>query len=89
VAHSPWRDYRVPYYQGLCHLHQGARREARRCFAAATDMINPDLITLRLEELYRVAQVLKPASEARASVPSHPNASNTGTPAMPSRHSGR
>jgi tetratricopeptide (TPR) repeat protein len=70
ATHSPWPDYRLPYYQGLCHLSQGVRREARRCFAAATSMINPDLVTLRFEELYRVAQGL--ASPLR---PRHPSLS--------------
>ena len=83
ASDSPWRDYRVPYYQGLCHLKEGARREARRCFAAATDMINPDLATLRLEELYRVANALKHAPKTQAPMPASPHANHTETHANP------
>jgi tetratricopeptide (TPR) repeat protein len=49
-----WRDYRLPYYQGLCHLHAGATRRARLAFAEAVSRLHPDIATLRLDELHRL-----------------------------------
>jgi tetratricopeptide (TPR) repeat protein len=54
AASMLWRDYRLPYYQGLCHLHAGATRSARRAFAEAVSRLHPDITTLRLDELYRL-----------------------------------
>ncbi|MDH3601414.1 MAG: tetratricopeptide repeat protein [Candidatus Tectomicrobia bacterium] len=54
AASMPWRDYRLPYYQGLCHLHAGATRRARRAFAEAVNRLHPDIATLRLDELHRL-----------------------------------
>lgn len=64
----PWRDFRVPYYQGLDHLRTGAMREARRCFTETARRLNPDIAGLRLDELHRLHQ-----AQANASVapPSH------------------
>lgn len=61
LASSPapqWKDYRHPYYQGLCQLHTGATRAARRSFAVAASYLHPDIATLRLHELHRVTQPL-------------------------------
>ena len=55
AASMPWRDYRLPYYQGLCHLHAGATRRARLAFAEAASRLHPNIATLRLDELYRLA----------------------------------
>ena len=54
AASMPWRDYRLPYYQGLCHLHAGATRSARLAFAEAVSRLHPDIATLRLDELHRL-----------------------------------
>ena len=55
------RDYRLMYYRGLCQLHASAPGLARRHFAQAVQQINPDLATLRLDEMYRVYQRLSGA----------------------------
>ncbi len=52
----PWRDFRVPYYQGLCHLQAGERREAHRCFVETTRRLNPNIVGVRLDELHRLHQ---------------------------------
>jgi tetratricopeptide (TPR) repeat protein len=54
AASMPWRDYRLPYDQGLCHLHAGAARSARLAFAEAVSRLHPDIATLRLDELHRL-----------------------------------
>ena len=56
ITTLPWRDFRVPYYEGLCHLQAGARREAHRCFVEATRRLNPDIVGVRLDELHRLHQ---------------------------------
>jgi len=50
----PWRDFRVPYYEGLCHLQAGARRQAQRCFVETTRRLNPNIVGVRLDELHRL-----------------------------------
>ncbi|HEY7490868.1 MAG TPA: tetratricopeptide repeat protein [Candidatus Tectomicrobia bacterium] len=57
------QDYKLFYYLGLCHLRAGARREAHRRFAQAVRLLNPGIIELRLDELYRVSQSL-PSTQA-------------------------
>jgi tetratricopeptide (TPR) repeat protein len=52
----PWRDFRVPYYEGLCHLQAGARRQALRCFVETTRRLNPNIVGVRLDELHRLHQ---------------------------------
>ena len=54
MAALPWRDFRIPYYQGLCHLRAGAMHEARRCFVETTRRLNPNIVGVRLDELYRL-----------------------------------
>ncbi len=73
ITTRQWRDYRLPYYQGLCHLRTGAVRAARRCFAEAVSLINPAITTRRLDELHRVAQCMQAEQLAPASplTPSH------------------
>lgn len=61
----PWSDYRLSYYQGLYHLREGATQAARLCFTETFDLLNPDIITLRLDALYRTL----PASSPNALVP--------------------
>jgi tetratricopeptide (TPR) repeat protein len=56
ITTLPWRDFRVPYYQGLCHLRAGARREAHRCFVETTGRLNPNIVGVRLDELHRLHQ---------------------------------
>ena len=48
------RDYKVPYYLGLCCMHAGLEREARQHFGRALTHLNPGLCALRLDEVYRV-----------------------------------
>ncbi|WP_089944488.1 tetratricopeptide repeat protein [Candidatus Entotheonella palauensis] len=50
----PWSDFRVPYYEGLCHLRAGAKREAHRCFIETARRLNPNIVGVRLEELHRL-----------------------------------
>ncbi len=57
-----WKDYRLPYYQGLCQLHTDTTRTARRSFAEAASRLHPDIATLRLNELYRTTQSLSDPS---------------------------
>jgi predicted Zn-dependent protease len=54
------QDYKLFYYLGLCRLHDGAMREARRQFARAVQMLNPGICTIRLDEMLRVHQELSP-----------------------------
>jgi len=56
------RDYRLPYYRGLCQLHAGAPDTARRHFTQAVQQLNPDIAALRLAEMYRVHQRLSGAT---------------------------
>lgn len=56
LTNLPWRDFRVPYYEGLCHLQAGARREARRCFVETARRLNPNIVGVRLDELHRLHQ---------------------------------
>ncbi len=50
----PWSDFRVPYYEGLCYLRAGAKREAQRCFVETTRRLNPNIVGVRLDELHRL-----------------------------------
>ncbi len=77
ITTLPWRDFRVPYYQGLCHLQVGARREAHRCFVETTRRLNPNIVGVRLDELHRLHQA-QPRSPVAA-----PAAHPTGDPAIP------
>src|SRR5262249_20513612 len=56
------RDYRLPYYRGLCQLHAGAPDTVRRHFTQAVQQLNPDIAALRLAEMYRVHQRLSGAT---------------------------
>ncbi|PON18329.1 hypothetical protein C2W62_08475 [Candidatus Entotheonella serta] len=56
ITTLPWRDFRLPYYEGLCHLQAGARREAHRCFVEATRRLNPNIVGVRLDALHRLHQ---------------------------------
>ena len=67
----PWRDFRIPYYTGLCHLQAGARRDAKRCFIETTRRLNPDIVGIRLTDLYRLHQVQPCPSAAKPTV--HPS----------------
>ncbi len=60
----PWRDFRVPYYEGLYHLRAGAKREAHRCFVEATRRLNPNIVGVRLDELHRLHQAQSGSSVA-------------------------
>jgi tetratricopeptide (TPR) repeat protein len=51
-------DYKLFYYLGLCHLHNGNAGAARRQFVRAVQTLNPDLSFLRLDEMWRVYQHL-------------------------------
>jgi tetratricopeptide (TPR) repeat protein len=53
---GPRRDYRLFYYLGLCQVHADAPQAARRHFAQAVQRLHPDIVTLRLAEMYRVYQ---------------------------------
>jgi tetratricopeptide (TPR) repeat protein len=48
------QDWKLFYYLGMCQVRQGARQQARRWFAAAVQRLNPGIIELRLDEMYRV-----------------------------------
>lgn len=52
------QDYKLFYYQGLCCLHAGQSHDARRLFARATQMLNPDISDMRLNEMLRVHREL-------------------------------
>lgn len=56
------RDYRPFYYLGLCQVHADAPQAARRSFAQALQRLHPDIVTLRLNEMYRVYQCLAGAT---------------------------
>ncbi len=69
MATLPWRDFRVPYYQGLGHLRVGASREARRCFVETTQRLNPNIAGVRLDELYRLHNAQADASVEAPAAP--------------------
>jgi hypothetical protein len=56
ITALPWRDFRVPYYEGLCHLQAGEKRAAHRCFVETTRRLNPNIVGVRLDELHRLHQ---------------------------------
>ncbi len=68
MATLPWRDFRVPYYQGLGHLRAGTMREARRCFVETARRLNPNIAGVRLDELYRLHNAPSDASAATPAV---------------------
>ena len=47
------QDYKVFYYLGMCQVRQGVYPQARRWFAQAVEVLNPDITELRLDEMYR------------------------------------
>jgi tetratricopeptide (TPR) repeat protein len=49
------RDYKVPYYQGLCSMHGASAGQVRQYFTQAVRRLNPGLCAMRLEEVYRVS----------------------------------
>lgn len=65
ITTLPWHDFRVPYYEGLCHLQAGAKRKARRCFVETTRRLNPNIVGVRLDELHRLHQAA-PQMQGRA-----------------------
>ena len=71
ITSLPWLDFRVPYYQGLCHLRTGAKREAQRCFAEAARRLNDNVVGVRLDALHqlRQAQPDAPAAEQPSRAP--------------------
>ena len=71
ITSLPWRDFRVPYYEGLCRLHTGAKREAQRCFVEAARRLNDNAVGMRLDALYQLhqAQTGSSAAEQASQVP--------------------
>lgn len=55
AAAQRMRDYKLAYYLGLEHIRTGDTRLARRHFADAVRLLNPDIATLRLGEMHRLA----------------------------------
>jgi len=70
ITALPWRDFRVPYYEGLCHLQAGEKRAAHRCFVETTRRLNPNIVGIRLDELHRLHQAQP--SPAVADPAAHP-----------------
>jgi tetratricopeptide (TPR) repeat protein len=62
ITTLPWRDFRVPYYEGLCHLQAGKRHAAHRCFVETTRRLNPNIVGVRLDELHRLHQAPRGSS---------------------------
>lgn len=62
AADSALCDYKLFYYLGLCQLRRGEAGLARRTFATALQQLHPDIVRLRLDELYRVTLHLPHAS---------------------------
>jgi len=56
ITTLPWRDFRIPYYEGLCHLQADEKRAAHRCFVETTRRLNPNIVGVRLDELHRLHQ---------------------------------
>ncbi len=79
----PWRDFRIPYYEGLCHLQADARREAHRCFVETTRRLNPNIVGVRLDALHRQHPAqLDPSVSAPATQPSISVDSEVNRPAI-------
>ncbi len=74
AATDSLQDYTLSYYLGLRHLRAGEPDAARRCFAQALCRLNPDVATLRLNEMYRVHQC-QTATPVPSSLCSHQAAS--------------
>jgi tetratricopeptide (TPR) repeat protein len=58
------QDWKLFYYLGMCQLRQGARQQARHLFAAAVQMLNPGIIELRLDEMFRIYTHTSPPQHA-------------------------